>query len=599
MNAMRASLLLVVSLFAAVQAKHPYTTAGVDHIMIGVADLDEGIRAFEQVTGVAAVRGGRHPSRGTENALVSLGGGAYIEIIAPQREAQPNEMVTSLRGLRAPALVGWAVHVVDANDAAARLGRAGFTVTRPQPGSRVTPQGGTLEWSTFNLVKPQIATAPFFIQWGASTTHPSVTSPGGCTLASFQVGDPAGDDLSRMLDTLGVKTDVRKAERAHMHLDLRCGARTASFHTPPEVEGSLGPDIDKAVTEILTKAGAPSASIAVVMDGRIVYEHAYGNARLDPPMAATPQMRYSIGSVSKQFTSTAILMLAEEGKLSLDDRVGKWLPQLTRAQDVTIRQLLSMTSGYQDYWPQDYVMPMMLLPVSATEIVKTWGEKPLDFEPGTKWQYSNTNYVMAGMIVERAAGVPLLDFLQKRIFGPLHMTSVSDIDSAPLGDADPTRYLRYALGPPRVAPKEGKGWLFAAGELAMTAHDLALWDIGMIDRALLRPESYRAMQTEVQLANGTGTRYGLGVGVGVADGRRVISHNGEVSGFTANNDVYADDRAAVVVLANIDANPAAGQIASRLSSRRYRAKFAQKALRITTFWMPDGKLEQFQIAVTE
>src|SRR5437763_66547 len=167
---------------------------------------------------------------------------------------------------------------------------------------------------------------------------------------------------------------------------------------------------------------------------------------------AVPSMRYSIGSISKQFTAAAILLLAEEGKLSLDDKVGCWLPDLTRPNEVTIRQLLSMTAGYQDYWPQDYVMPDMLAPVTASAIAQGWAKKPLDFEPGTKWQYSNTNYVIAGMIVQRVAGMPLLEFLQKRVFEPLHMTSVSDIDSAPLGDSDPTRYMRYALGPPRIAP---------------------------------------------------------------------------------------------------------------------------------------------------
>jgi hypothetical protein len=219
-------------MLAAALMNHPYKTAGIDHILIGVSDLEEGIRAFEQSTGVAAVRGGRHPSRGTENALVSLGGGAYLEIIAPQHDAQPNEMVTSLRALRAPALVGWAVHVVDANDAAARLESAGFKASKPQPGSRVTPQGATLEWSAFGVEKPQIAGAPFFIQWGDKTTHPSLTSPGGCALASFQVRDPAGDDLSRLLKALGVKADVGKADHARMHLDIRCGARTASFDSP-------------------------------------------------------------------------------------------------------------------------------------------------------------------------------------------------------------------------------------------------------------------------------------------------------------------------------------------------------------------------------
>ena len=209
--------------------------------------------------------------------------------------------------------------------------------------------------------------------------------------------------------------------------------------------------IDTAVQAVLTSSGAPSASIAVVRDGRLVYEKAYGSARVGTPaVPATPAMRYSIGSISKQFTSAALLLLAEEGKLSLDDRVAKWFPELTRASEITIRQLLSMTSGYQDYWPQDYVMPDMLKDTTPSAIMKGWAQKPLDFEPGTRWQYSNTNYVIAGQIAERVSGQPLLAFLRARVFGPLRMASVVDTDQMALGPGDPMRYLRYALGPPRV-----------------------------------------------------------------------------------------------------------------------------------------------------
>ena len=115
-------------------------------------------------------------------------------------------------------------------------------------------------------------------------------------------------------------------------------------------------------------------------------------------------MRYSIGSISKQFTATAILLLQEQGKLSLDDPVGKYIPGLTRGDEVTIRQILSHTSGYQDYWPEDYVMTPMLGPETAQQILDTWAKKPLDFEPGTQWQYSNTNFVIAGRIVEKVTG---------------------------------------------------------------------------------------------------------------------------------------------------------------------------------------------------
>src|ERR1043166_8347829 len=128
----------------------------------------------------------------------------------------------------------------------------------------------------------------------------------------------------------------------------------------PLLADDFSASVDKAVNEVLTKTGAPSASVAVVRDGKLVYANAYGLANLEAKTPATPQMRYSIGSVSKQFTAAAILMLAEEGKLSLDDKVARWLPELTRAKEISIRQLLSMTSGYQDFWPQDYVMPGML-----------------------------------------------------------------------------------------------------------------------------------------------------------------------------------------------------------------------------------------------
>jgi CubicO group peptidase (beta-lactamase class C family) len=204
----------------------------------------------------------------------------------------------------------------------------------------------------------------------------------------------------------------------------------------------------------------------------------------------------------------------------------------------------------------------MLEATTARKIMDTWAKKPLDFEPGTKWQYSNTNYVIAGAIVERVAGLPFFQFLQQNIFKPLGMTSVLDIDQGTLSPSDPTGYMRYALGPLRVGPKEGKGWLMAAGELAMTAADLAKWDIAIMEGKLLQPASYLELGREVLLKNGLGTNYGLGVSVNSQAGRRSLSHGGEVSGFTATNTVFPDDRAAVVVLVNQDAAGASGPIAA-------------------------------------
>jgi D-alanyl-D-alanine carboxypeptidase len=325
---------------------------------------------------------------------------------------------------------------------------------------------------------------------------------------------------------------------------------------PPAVQTQ----IDAAANQILTATGVPSASIAVVKDARIAYLQAYGQARLSPPMEAAPQMRYPVGSISKQFTAAAILLLAQDGKLTLDDPVAKYLPN-----EVTIRMLLSHISGYQDYWPEDYVMTSMLVPATAEHIMDVWASKPLDFDPGTRWQYSNTNFVIAGRIVEQVSGMSLIDLLNKRIFLPLAMENVYNFDASRLPATDPTGYERFALGPPRPAPQEGAGWMFAAGELAMPAHDLALWDISIINRTLLSPESYHQMLTPVRLSNGDSTGYGLGVALKEKDGRHVIEHSGEVSGFVSDNVVYPFDRVAIVVLTNEMATQAASQIAERIA----------------------------------
>lgn len=355
-----------------------------------------------------------------------------------------------------------------------------------------------------------------------------------------------------------------------------------AFHGLAQTQ--IAPDttaqIDKLVTDTLSRTGVPSASIAIVKDGQIAYVKTYGDAKLDPKTPSTTQMRYSIGSISKQFTAAAILLLQEQGKLSLDDKVAKYIPDLTRANEVTIRQLLSHTSGYQDYWPQDYVMKPMLEPITARKIMDTWARKPLDFEPGTKWQYSNTNYVIAGAIVEKVGAMPFFKLMQRKIFTPLGMTSVTDIDQELLKASDPIGYKRYALGPLRVAPKEGKGWLFAAGQLAMTAEDLARWDISIIDGKLLKPASYLELGRETLLKNGLGTNYGLGVNVSSALGRRALSHGGEVSGFTAQNIVFPDDRVAVVVLVNQDAASTAGPIASGIPPLLFAANDATTAAKL-------------------
>jgi D-alanyl-D-alanine carboxypeptidase len=267
---------------------------------------------------------------------------------------------------------------------------------------------------------------------------------------------------------------------------------------------------------------------------------------------------------SKQFTAAALLLAQEEGKLSLDDRVSQYFPALTRATEVSIRQLLTHTSGYEDYAPQDYIIPEWLQPMTPQAILERWAKKPLNFKPGTKWQYSNTNYVLAGEIFEKASGQPLLAFLHDRIFQPLGMQSAGDCAAG--APADAAAYTRFALGPPRPVKREAAGWYFAAGELCMTPSDLAKWDIAFLQHRILSQKSYDQFTREARLKNGDATHYALGLQVGEFNRIPLISHSGEVSGFISYNGVYPTRDGAVVVLTNEDGINLIGPISTQVAT---------------------------------
>ncbi|MBB3880009.1 serine hydrolase domain-containing protein [Sphingomonas pseudosanguinis] len=321
--------------------------------------------------------------------------------------------------------------------------------------------------------------------------------------------------------------------------------------------------IDALVAKTLADTGVPSASIAVVRGGKTVLAKAYGKQFEGQKGPADPTLPYQIASVSKQFTAAAIQLLADEGKLSLDDTVNKYIPGITGGDTITIRQLLSHTSGLRDYWPQDYSFKAMATPTTPQGIVDRWAKAPLDFAPGTQWQYSNTGYVVAGMIVEKVSGQPLLDFLQAHVFRRLGIRAL-DQDKA-VGPGFPQGYLRHALGPVRVETPAAPGWLYAAGELAMSPQDLAKWDIARMNRTLLPAKLWAEQETPVNLTSGASTGYGLGVGIGVKDGRRIVEHSGEAVGFLTENIVYPEDKAAIVVAVNAWFADAPGRIAKGIA----------------------------------
>jgi Glyoxalase-like domain len=192
-----------------------------DHILLGSNDLDHGIAFVQQHTGVRAAFGGVHPGRGTQNALLSLGERRYLEIIAPdpkQNDIQSwaVDQLKIIKELTTPRLIGWAAHPGDLEALAKKLRESGITIQGPWPGSRTLPDGRVLNWKTINLDDDRKGVLPFFIEWGANSIHPSVDAPKGCHLQNFAIADPNPDELSKVLQRLGIDTSIERGERPQL-----------------------------------------------------------------------------------------------------------------------------------------------------------------------------------------------------------------------------------------------------------------------------------------------------------------------------------------------------------------------------------------------
>jgi CubicO group peptidase (beta-lactamase class C family) len=345
---------------------------------------------------------------------------------------------------------------------------------------------------------------------------------------------------------------------------LTCAAQLSPQAT--ELSSETAQQVADIANTTLKATGVPSASIAIVDHNRVVYTHAFGLANVTPPKPATAEMAYPIGSISKQFTANAILLLQQRGKLSIDDSVSKYFPNFTRANEVKLRNLMTMTSGYEDFAPQDYIIPAWRKATDPLENATAWATKPLDFTPGTDWQYSNTNYVILGLIVQKVSGEPLMQFIRENVLDPLHLTAIFNTYTQ-REKLQVAGYVSNALAPVRVQPLEGNGWYFGDGDLAMPASTLAQWDIGIIQQKLLSPVSYKEFETPFILANGDNSNYGLGIFVRNINGHRELEHSGEVGGYVSENMLFPEDGVAVVVLTNEVASSAAHEIAAQIAQQ--------------------------------
>ena len=331
---------------------------------------------------------------------------------------------------------------------------------------------------------------------------------------------------------------------------VRSGAGGAAGRVEP---------IERAINQEIARRGGVGATVAIVENGRPLLAKAFGRRSTDSPAPIGDDTLFGIGSVTKQFTAAAILLLAEQGKLSVNDKVAKYYPGLTRANEITILDLMNHVSGYPDYYPLDFVDRRMLKAIATGDLIKQYAGMRLDFEPGTRWSYSNTGFVLLGAILEKASGEPIGSFLRDRIFAPLGMTHTAYEPKADDRRVAPG-YTSFALTPLARAAREGDGWVGSAGAIYSTAADIARWDVALMGGRVLKPASWELMTRPRMLANGKSSNYGCGLSVGTRDGLTVFTHGGAVSGFIARNTFVPQTKSAVVVMINDEDGPLANAL---------------------------------------
>jgi CubicO group peptidase (beta-lactamase class C family) len=324
-------------------------------------------------------------------------------------------------------------------------------------------------------------------------------------------------------------------------------------------DAHIGPRVDAYVTAQLHAQHIPGISLGVVRDGHLIKATGYGLSSIELDVPVTPETIFQTGSVGKQFTATAVMMLVEARRLRLDDTITTYFPE-GRAlwNGITVRHLLTHTSGIPDYGGEESTMGKGIINFRADytedELVQKFATLPLDFAPGTKWRYSNTGYVLLGVLIHRVSGQFYGDFLHDRVFQPLGMTVTRIISEA---DIIPHRAAGYRLVDGKIKNQE---WVSptlnttADGALYTNVIDLAKWDAALAAGKLLSRASYADMWTPVHLSDGTTYPYGFGWGITQVNGHHLLEHDGAWQGFTMDISRYVDDHVTVIVFTNLDEN---------------------------------------------
>ena len=332
--------------------------------------------------------------------------------------------------------------------------------------------------------------------------------------------------------------------------------------------GALVASLDSAAAAFVESAVVPGVSVAVVHRGETILRRGYGWVDLEWDVA-TPSdgdAIYEIGSVTKQFTAAAVLLLVEEGKLDLDADITEYIEYDTRGHSLPVRRLLDHTSGIKGYTEMEIFGDFVPFKLPRDSLVRAFEAVPFEFDPGTALIYNNSAYFLLGLIIEEVSGQSYEDFVTRRLFEPAGMSDSHYCSESAIR-------VRRAHGYDAVGPEQlmragylDHTWPYAAGSLCSTVADLAAWNAALHGGRVLGPAGYRALTTPMPLLDGTPLRYAMGLGVDERGGRRIIAHGGGINGFLSQLAWYPDDELTVVVLQNSTGPPGPGLLATTLAN---------------------------------
>jgi CubicO group peptidase (beta-lactamase class C family) len=317
----------------------------------------------------------------------------------------------------------------------------------------------------------------------------------------------------------------------------------------PGSDRKLANEIDKVMNEIY-KPGEPGAAIIVCRNGLTIFRKGYGLADLELAVKVEPDMIFRLGSITKQFTAVAILMLAQQGKLSLQDRIDKYLPTFpTGDKKVTIEHLLTHTSGIKSYTNMEEWLQLWRKDMTPKEIIDMSKGKPFEFAPGERWNYNNSGYVMLGAIIEKISGLSYEEFIAQNLFAPLGMKHSAYGNTERIIPRRVPGYQKNTEGFIN-APYLSMTQPYAAGSLLSSVDDMAVWNTAVLSGKLLKKEWLDKAFTPYKLANGESTGYGYGWFISDFRGHRCIEHGGGINGFTSYALALPDDKVYVAILTN-------------------------------------------------